>query len=37
MTIPGLTLLESYFIIGFGLGFVMAVVFVLLIKLVSSL
>jgi hypothetical protein len=35
--ILGLTQLESYFIIGFGLGVVMTLVFVLLIALVKNL
>jgi hypothetical protein len=37
MWITGLTLLESYFVIGFGLGVVMTVVFVGLIVLVKNL
>jgi hypothetical protein len=37
MWIPGLTLLESYFVVGFGLGVVMTLVFVLLIILVKNL
>ena len=37
MWIPGLTLLESYFVVGFGLGVVMTLVFVLLIVLVKNL
>jgi hypothetical protein len=37
MWIPGLTLLESYFIVGFGLGVAMALIFVGLIVLVKNL
>ncbi len=37
MWITGLTLLESYFVVGFGLGVVMTLVFVLLIFLVKNL
>jgi len=37
MWIPGLTLLESYFVVGFGLGVGMTLVFFLLIFLVKNL
>ena len=37
MWIPGLTLLESYFVVGFGLGVGMTLTFVLLIVLVKNL
>jgi hypothetical protein len=37
MWIPGLTLLESYFVVGFGLGVVMALIFIGLIVLVKNL
>jgi hypothetical protein len=37
MWIPGLTLLESYFVVGFGLGVGMTLVFFLLIVLVKNL
>jgi len=37
MSIPGLTLLETYFVVGFGLGVGMTLVFFLLIVLVKNL
>jgi len=37
MIVPGLTLLQTYFVVGFGLGFVTAMLLVGLIKLVSNL
>ena len=37
MWIPGLTPLESYFVIGFGLGVVMTLIFIGLIFLVKNL
>ncbi len=37
MWIPGLTLLESYFVVGFGLGVVMSLIFLGLIFLVKNL
>jgi hypothetical protein len=37
MWIPGLTLLETYFVVGFGLGAVMTLLLVLLIVLVKNL
>jgi hypothetical protein len=36
MIIPGLTLLQTYFVVGFGLGVVFAVMLFLLIKVVSE-
>jgi hypothetical protein len=37
MLIPGLGLLQSYFVIGFGLGVVMTLIFLGLIILVKNL
>ena len=37
MTIAGLTLLQTYFVVGLALGFGLAVLLWLLIKLVSDL
>jgi hypothetical protein len=37
MWITGLTLLESYFVVGFGLGVVMTLIFIGLIFLAKSL
>jgi len=37
MSIPGLTLLETYFVVGFSLGVLMALIFVVLIVLVKNL
>lgn len=37
MIIPGLTLLQTYFVVGVALGFGLAVLLWLLIKIVSDL
>jgi hypothetical protein len=37
MWITGLTLLESYFVVGFGLGVVMTLIFVGIIVLVKNI
>jgi hypothetical protein len=37
MRITGLTLLESYFVVGFGLGVVMTLIFVGIIVLVKNI
>jgi hypothetical protein len=36
MIIPGLTLLQTYFLVGFALGIVFAVMLFLLMKVVSE-